>query len=78
MPMLDASTLDDWQKDELLDGFLPLLHREILDNVADELEQADRQEFDDCVIQILGLPVEREQVYDCLRRLVEIRLAAKN
>ena len=72
MHVIDVSKLNDKQKARILGGFSSLLNREILD-VADELEQADRQEFDDQIIKTLGLKVEREQIYDCLRDLVEIR-----
>ena len=77
MHMIDPSILDNEQKAEILGGFLPLLNREIL-GIADELEQADRQEFDDWIIEALGLHVEREQIYDCLRSLVEIRSTANS
>ncbi len=75
MHMIDTNVLDDAQRADILEGFAPLLDREILD-VADELEQADRQEFDDRIIRSLGLHVEREEIYDCLRGLVEIRSTA--
>ena len=77
MHMIDASVLNDEQTAAILDGFSPLLNREILD-VADELEQVDRQEFDDRIIEALGLHVEREHIYDCLRGLVEIRSTANS
>ena len=77
MHMIDASVLDREQRAEILDGFSPLLSREIL-GIADELEQVDRQEFDDRVIGALGLHMEREQIYDCLRGLVEIRSTANS
>ena len=72
MPIIDVSKLNDEKRTIILDGFAPLLQREIL-AVADELEQDDRQEFDDRIIRILGLDVEREQIYDSLRNLVEMR-----
>ena len=77
MHMIDPSVLDNKQRAEILDGFLPLLNREILD-VDDELEQADRKEFDNRIIEALGLHVEQEQIYDCLRGLVEIRSTANS
>ena len=77
MHMIDPSVLNNQKRAEIVDGFLPLLNREIL-GIADELEQADRQEFDDQIIEALGLHVEREQIYDCLRGLVEIRSTANS
>ena len=75
--MIDANVLSCKQRARILDSFSPLLKREILD-VADELEQTDRQEFDDQIVAALGLHVEREQIYDCLRSLVEIRSTANS
>ncbi len=75
MHMLDPEVLDDEKQGEVLDAFLPLLNRDIF-GVADELEQEDRQAFDDAVIGAFGLPLERELIYECLRSLVEIRSTA--
>ncbi len=77
MHMINPSILNNKKREEIVDSFLPLLSRKIL-GVADELEQADRQKFDDRIIEILGLHVEREQIYDCLRSLVEIRSTANS
>lgn len=77
MPVINPRVLDDAQRAAILQGFAPLLNRAIRD-VADELEQADRQEFDDQIIGALGLDVEREQIYDGLRGLVEIRATANS
>ena len=75
MHVLDPELLDDRRRGEVLDAFLPLLNRDIL-CVGDELEQEDRRAFDDAVIGAFGLQLEREWVYDCLRRLLEIRATA--
>lgn len=72
---LDPTKLCEEQADSIKSAFEPLLEREIL-NVADELEQKDRQAFDDAVIEAFGLSLPREQLYDNLRALVEIRLTA--
>ena len=77
MHMLDFSVLNRQQEDEILRAFAPLLDREIL-GVADELEQRDRQVFDDTVIGAFGLDIEREHIYESLRGLVEIRSTANS
>jgi len=51
------------------------MQRDLLE-VADELEEHDRQHFDAVVIEAFGLDVSRDQVYDSLVRLVEIRQTA--
>ena len=77
MHILDPNALD-WQSVRAIkDAFLPLLGREVL-GVADELEQRDRQEFDDVVIEAFGLNVGREVIYESLRGLIAIRLTAND
>ncbi|MFP5339512.1 MAG: N-6 DNA methylase [Gammaproteobacteria bacterium] len=75
MHVLDPSRLDQAGIGSIKTAFAPLLQRDIL-NVADELEQADRQAFDDAVIAAFGLIVSRQRVYDALLSLVEIRQTA--
>lgn len=75
MHLLDYTKLDQAGIDSIKATFAPLLQREIL-GVADELEQDDRQRFDDTVISAFDLNVERERIYDGLRSLVEIRRTA--
>ena len=75
MHILDPQRLSEAQKNDIKRAFSLLLQRDILD-VADELEQEDRQNFDDVIIRSFGLSVERNHVYDCLLRLVEIRQTA--
>ena len=77
MNMLDLEVLDEDARTEIRRAFEPMLYREIL-GVADELEQADRQLFDDTVIRAFGLRVQREHIYENLRELVEIRTTANN
>lgn len=75
MHVLDPAQLDHAGIASIKAAFAPLLQRDILD-VADELEQADRQAFDDAVIAAFGLDIDRQRVYDALLSLVEIRQTA--
>ncbi|PZR14736.1 MAG: hypothetical protein DI539_18685 [Flavobacterium psychrophilum] len=77
MHVLDPEQLNQAGIDSIKAAFTPLLNRDILD-VADELDQADRQAFDDAVIQAFGLNINRQQLYDCLLSLVEIRMTANS
>lgn len=56
-------------------AFRPLLQRNVLE-VADELEQEDRQNFDDVVVKVFNLSVSRSQIYESLTKLISIRQAA--
>lgn len=75
MHMLDPTQLDGEQVKQIKTAFAPLLRRDLLE-VADELEEQDRQHFDDVVIESFGLSLSRDRVYDSLVRLVAIRQTA--
>lgn len=75
MHVLDASQLDEDNIAQIKEAFLPLTQRDILP-VADELEQADRIAFDDAVIVAFGLGISRNDVYNSLLFLIEIRRTA--
>lgn len=75
MHILDPDRLDQIGINSIKVTFAPLLQRDILD-IADELEQADRQAFDDAVIAAFGLSISRQRIYDALLSLVGIRQAA--
>ena len=75
MHMLDPEVLDQSGKENIVDAFQSLLERDIL-GVADELEQEDRQRFDEVVMNAFGLAVSQSQVYDTLLELMGIRLCA--
>lgn len=75
MHMLDTSVLNEDQINQIKTAFAPLTQREIFP-VADELEQIDRIGFDDAVIEAFGLDITRNQIYDSLLSLVEIRRTA--
>lgn len=75
LQVLNPNLLDDDAKKRVLEAFAPLLRRDIM-KVPDELEADDRQQFDAVVLREFGVPVERERIYDALRALYEIRMAA--
>jgi hypothetical protein len=75
MNVLDPSKLDHAGITSIKSAFSPLLQRDIMD-VADELEQADRQAFDDAVIAGFGLDIDRQRIYDALLSLIGIRQTA--
>ncbi len=75
MHMLDASRLDANGIEQIKTAFSPLLQRDILP-VADELEQADRIAFDDTVIKAFALSISRDDIYNSILTLVEIRQTA--
>ena len=75
MHMLDYSELSANQIESIKSAFVPIAERNIM-QVADELEELDRKNFDDIVIKAFGLNVSREHIYECLRNLLSIRQAA--
>lgn len=75
MHMLDPQQLNEEQAAQIKVAFSPLLQRDLLE-VADELENHERQHFDDVVIAAFGIDVSRERIYDSLRQLVGIRQTA--
>ena len=75
MHILDPSQLNAEQADQIKTAFAPLMQRDLL-QVADELEENDRRHFDETVIEAFELSISREQVYDSIVQLVEIRQTA--
>ena len=75
MHMLDATRLNEKSIEQIKTAFTPLTHRDILP-VADELEQADRIAFDNAIIEAFGLNTLRDDIYNSLLFLVEIRQTA--
>jgi len=75
MHMLDADKLDDEGIAKIKAAFLPLTQRDIL-TVADELEQPDRIAFDNTIIDAFGLHISRDDIYNSLLSLMEIRRTA--
>lgn len=72
--MLDPTKLDTGQRNAIIAAFGHMKARAIMD-ISDDLEQADRNNLDDLVISSFGLGIDREQIYDTLRALVEVRQA---
>lgn len=72
--MLDPNLISEGSRNRIVSSFRPLTIRNILE-IADELEQDDRIEFDNVVIEEFGIGVPREIIYDSLRALTEIRQA---
>lgn len=77
MHVLDPDALDHEAKERVKAAFAPLLGRDIM-CVADELEQADRQAFDEAVLREFGVAVDKQRIYDALLSLVEIRSTAND
>lgn len=75
MLILDPARLDQSGINAIKEAIAPLLDLDVL-NVADELERADRQAFDDAVIAAFGLGIDRQRIYDALLSLMEIRRTA--
>ena len=75
MHILDPKDLSKESIENIKNSFFPLLNRDIL-SIADELEQNDRQAFDDVIISVFNLNVNRQDIYDSLLSLVEIRQTA--
>jgi predicted RNA methylase len=77
MHMLDPNQLNGEDIQRVKDAFAPLLQRDVMD-VADELEQDDRNAFDDVILSVYNLNIDKQVIYDGLLSLVEIRMAANN
>lgn len=72
MPMLDASRLDRLAIKHIKDAFHPLTQRDILP-LPDEMEQLDRIEFDNAIIDGFKLNISRSEIYSALLSLFAIR-----
>ncbi len=73
--VLDPARIDDAGKERIMEAFQPVARRRIFD-IADELDRSDRIAFDDTILEVFDISVERERIYDNLRALFEIRNAA--
>ena len=74
--MLNHQTISLHHKTNILDLFKPLLARDVLD-LPQELASADRQRFDDAVLQAYGFGSLRNEIYQSLLALYNIRQTAR-
>lgn len=75
MHCLDPGKLDTAGIEAIKAAFAPLTSRDILE-IADELEQQDRREFDQAVLNAFRLEIDLDRIYDALLSLAEIRRTA--
>lgn len=74
--ILDPSLLSKAHIRKIKNAFAPILRRNIL-GVKEELEQEDRRQFDQVVMDAFGLNMDRELIYQSLASLVEIRQSSR-
>ena len=70
--ILDPNQLDRTDRNRVVKSFKSLIGRGLKD-LEDELDSDDRRDFDDTVIQAFGLSVTREEIYESLMTLFQIR-----
>lgn len=70
--ILDPSQLDPTDRNRVVKSFKSLIGRDLKD-LEDELGSDDRRDFDDTIIQAFGLSVTREEIYESLMTLFQIR-----
>ena len=75
MHMLDPNELNEKQALKVKTAFTSLINRDI-GQVADELEQEDRQTLDATIIECFNLNITIDKLYQNILALVEIRLTA--
>ena len=76
MHILDPAKLSPQGVEAIKKAFKPLLQRNVL-QVADELEQDDRRNFDAVVLTAFHLTVPQSRIYENLLSLVSIRQSAR-
>nr|WP_263323789.1 SAM-dependent methyltransferase [Neobacillus sp. Marseille-Q6967] len=74
--MLNPELLNDEQVNDILTKFNILKQREVFP-IEEELEQQDRNEFDDAVLAAFGISEYKEQIKQSLIQLYKIRLSAR-
>jgi hypothetical protein len=75
--MLNPYLLTAEQSEKIKAKFAPLLDREIFP-LMEELELADRREFDTTVFEAFGIEDYRDKVINSLKHLYNIRISVKN
>lgn len=73
--ILNPMLLDQSARTRLLSAFKPLLKRDVM-KVPDELSDKDRQNFDDVVLEEFSIKISRERIYNSMKALHGIRMAA--
>lgn len=76
-PILDPERLSVAQRNRVKEAFRPLLERDVL-AIGDELDRQDRRAFDSTVIDAFQLEITCDRLYEAMRSLTSIRLAATN
>ncbi|WP_066057281.1 N-6 DNA methylase [Robertmurraya korlensis] len=74
--MLNPALINEEQTRNILTKFNILKQRDVLP-IAQELEQQDRNEFDDAVLEAFGISEYKEQIKQSLIQLYNIRLSAR-
>lgn len=74
--ILNPELLNEEQSNNILTKFNSLIRREVLP-LPEELNQQDRNEFDDAVLEAFGIREFKEQIKQSLIQLYNIRLSAR-
>jgi len=72
LKILNPELLKNNQKMKIIDKFKPLLEREIL-SIPEELQQEDRQEFDNTVLESFGIKKYKNNILNSFLRIFEMR-----
>ena len=75
--MLNPEIVTEEQVNVILTKFNPLKRRDVLP-LAVELEQQDRNDFDDVVLEAFGIREYKQQIRQSLIQLYRIRLSARD
>lgn len=77
MHILDPNQLNEKQIAMIKSAFASIIKRDLLE-IADELEENDRKDFDRIIVEVFRLNISIDQVYESLLRLVAIRQTAND
>lgn len=76
MHILNFTVLDDTDKSKIINSFQPLKARNVME-IYDELEQEDRINFDQTIIDVFKIPISLKETYNYLSTLVSLRQTAR-
>lgn len=76
MHILDFTKLEKSDKEKIINAFEPIVNRSVMD-IYDELENEDRINFDQTIINVFKIPVSLNKIYEDLVTLVNLRQTAK-